>query len=729
MPRNQTIQKVGDMVYFTSIWKEKDENGKIIYIDANGERYSEQELKEARDNIKEHIMKNGSITASVSSPNSIGHDSYDEIKHSDNFNEYKYLWADHTVSIIGWDDNYDKNNFKNVPEENGAYIVLNSWGKEFGENGVYYVSYEDSFIETELSGELNVNDVDYDKIYQHDLSPVRNQIESKYAANIYTAEENSKLTNVMIGSTHGGICNIYVNNNGEDLQIKNLTKVASNVEIHGGYTGIALETEVDLVKGNKFAIVVECVSDNFGVGIENKDGYSNPKSNPGESYCSKDGERWTDIHNDKDMKNFSIKGYAKNDEKILKITDMDGLGYANIGGLFGFSVNSSYLNKGKDINIMVSKGTEDVTDKFEITGNKIRGNGTYIKLKCGSDIQAGKYSVILELDKEISNIENFIIEENTENLITIQCKDKKFYENISAKLKGYRDDDNLSIYTTQEQIDSLTDLTDLYEKDIKDISGIEYLTNVKQLNLNLNPIEDLSLLRNLTNLEKLCIEETKATDFSFLGNLDKLKILYMNINNVSNINFLENLKELEDFRMAMLTSEEKFDISNIFNLTKLKILDLSCINWLTENELLEMYKLSNLEELYLRNDNIGNIEFLRNLNLKRLYIGNNITNNSTSKNYVTDFSPISNMTSLDSIDICDLKGINNLNDFSNLINLKSLWIERGELRDASALDKDDLNKVEMWSNLWLRNNYIKDEFVITNSEERVFEVPDRKSVV
>lgn len=725
LPKNQTIQKVGDMVYFASIWKERDENGKVIYTDANGERYSEQELKESRDFIKEHIMKNGSITASVSSPNSLGHYSYNEENHSDNFNEYQYLWADHAVSIIGWDDNYDKNNFTNVPDENGAYIVLNSWGDEFGESGVYYVSYEDSFIETQLTGELNVTDVDYDKIYQHDLSPVWNQIESKYAANIYTAEENSKLTDVMIGSTQGGICNIYVNNNGDNLQIENLTKVASNVEIHGGYTGISIDTAVNLTKGNKFAIVVECVSDGFGIGIEDKSGYgySNPKSNPGESYCSDDGEQWTDIYKSSDMKNFSIKGYVQNDEEILKIDDMDGLGYANIGGLFSFTVYSSYLEQGKDFDVIVYKGTENVTDKFEITGNRIRGNGTFVKLKCDSDIQAGEYSVKIQLDERISNVESFIIGENTDDLVTIQCNDKNFFDNISAKVLSYRDDKNLKIVTTQEQIDSISELTDFYDKDIKDIRGIEYFTNLKQLNLNSNPIEDLSLLGNLTNLEKLCIEGTKENDFTFLSNLVKLKKLYMSVNNVNNVEFLENLNELEDFKMAELTSDGQFDLSNVFELTSLKTLDLSGIQWLTENELSEMYKLSNLEELSLINDNIGNIEFMRPLNLKRLYIGNNLADNYGGENYVTDFSPISNMTSLTSIDICELKGVQNLDDFSNLVNLTCLWLERGELRDASALDKDNLNKVESWSNLWLWYNHIRDEYIVTDNEEMTFDIP------
>ena len=61
----------------------------------------------------------------------------------------------HAVLIIGWDDNYSKENFAegiHKPDNNGAYICLNSYGKDYGKNGTFYVSYEDIFIESAPSG-------------------------------------------------------------------------------------------------------------------------------------------------------------------------------------------------------------------------------------------------------------------------------------------------------------------------------------------------------------------------------------------------------------------------------------------------------------------------------------------------------------------------------------------------------------------------------------------------
>lgn len=53
--------------------------------------------------------------------------------------------TNHAIMAVGWDDNYSKENFKegNRPEKDGAWIIRNSWGESTGDNGYYYMSYED----------------------------------------------------------------------------------------------------------------------------------------------------------------------------------------------------------------------------------------------------------------------------------------------------------------------------------------------------------------------------------------------------------------------------------------------------------------------------------------------------------------------------------------------------------------------------------------------------------
>ena len=76
----------------------------------------------------------------------------------------------HDVVIIGWDDNYSKDNFSVSLEGNGAFICVNSWGDRFGDDGLFYVSYYDSNIGIHNVVYTRVEDNDnYDNIYQSDL--------------------------------------------------------------------------------------------------------------------------------------------------------------------------------------------------------------------------------------------------------------------------------------------------------------------------------------------------------------------------------------------------------------------------------------------------------------------------------------------------------------------------------------------------------------------------------
>ena len=53
--------------------------------------------------------------------------------------------TNHAILVVGWDDTYEKENFQSEkrPENDGAWIVRNSWGSEWGDDGYFYVSYED----------------------------------------------------------------------------------------------------------------------------------------------------------------------------------------------------------------------------------------------------------------------------------------------------------------------------------------------------------------------------------------------------------------------------------------------------------------------------------------------------------------------------------------------------------------------------------------------------------
>ena len=111
------------------------------------------ELAQSRSEIKNHIMKYGSVAAgiytnsSVFTSNTINYCISDDSLVVDDDTVTENI--NHMVSIVGWDDNYDANGAWDKP---GAYICLNSWGESFGIDGYFYVSYYDYFIESSIYG-------------------------------------------------------------------------------------------------------------------------------------------------------------------------------------------------------------------------------------------------------------------------------------------------------------------------------------------------------------------------------------------------------------------------------------------------------------------------------------------------------------------------------------------------------------------------------------------------
>lgn len=99
------------------------------------------------DTIKSSIMKNGSVFVSFSQ--SLSCISSDE---SSYFCPEGYpLGIGHSVSVVGWDDNYSKYNFKAVngvlPKNDGAWLAKNS---NSNLSGFFWISYEDAYLFSSL---------------------------------------------------------------------------------------------------------------------------------------------------------------------------------------------------------------------------------------------------------------------------------------------------------------------------------------------------------------------------------------------------------------------------------------------------------------------------------------------------------------------------------------------------------------------------------------------------
>ncbi len=56
----------------------------------------------------------------------------------------------HCVSVVGWDDSYPKENFSQslsgTPSQDGAWLIKNSWSTSRGDEGYFWISYEDVWV-------------------------------------------------------------------------------------------------------------------------------------------------------------------------------------------------------------------------------------------------------------------------------------------------------------------------------------------------------------------------------------------------------------------------------------------------------------------------------------------------------------------------------------------------------------------------------------------------------
>ena len=118
--------------------------------------------EEHRDNrirlIKQFLLDHGAVSVSLHMDGKRFAKDYDPVTR--NFTHFfadVWISSDHAVTVIGWDDSIPKEKFTHpsnsrkkpgnvTPKIDGAWIVQNSWGEEWGDKGFFYVSYDSKDI-------------------------------------------------------------------------------------------------------------------------------------------------------------------------------------------------------------------------------------------------------------------------------------------------------------------------------------------------------------------------------------------------------------------------------------------------------------------------------------------------------------------------------------------------------------------------------------------------------
>ena len=272
--------------------------------------------------IKEAVFKYGGVTTSLYS--TIRSSQADTEYYKKSTNSYCYIGTEkpnHDVLIIGWDDNYPKENFAADLEGDGAFICQNSWGEEFGDDGVFYVSYYDTNVGTHNVVYTRIEDTDnYDHIYQSDLCGWRGKLgfekEEIYAANVFTANGDESVAAAGFYATSADTeYEVYVVNNfNNESSLTTRTKVASGSLEQSGYYTIDFDEPVDVAAGEKFAVMLYLKTPGYEypMAIEYDSGESYLDTvdlDDGEGYISYTGNKFINVKDKQDC-NLCIKAFT-----------------------------------------------------------------------------------------------------------------------------------------------------------------------------------------------------------------------------------------------------------------------------------------------------------------------------------------------------------------------------------------------------------------------------------
>ncbi len=336
------VLKVENYVRFADILKKYDADGNMKYTNGGTNVYTESQVLGVRNLIKEHIKNYGAVGAFTCLGGDITKNlNIDKVKNEESqfisyYNNDSNKMYDHAITIIGWNDDYSKENFNDncKPKDDGAYIVLNSSGGTNDVLSIMMVSYEDVYIEYGNYGIMSTTDIDYNNIYQYDEygynvplaltnSQTGQKVGSGYIANVFSRNASDKeeyLNEVSIYVATTSNVDVYVNSENDDKT--KITKVASAGILEPGYHTIKLATPLKLT-GSKFVVAAKLTADEVNIPTEtnllSNNGKStfwdNVTSQAGQSFISLDGENWTDINNNVKDSNVCLKAFTTYQEK------------------------------------------------------------------------------------------------------------------------------------------------------------------------------------------------------------------------------------------------------------------------------------------------------------------------------------------------------------------------------------------------------------------------------
>ena len=250
--------------------------------------------------------------------------------------------VNHAVTIVGWDDTYSKENFPSASgvKNDGAWIVKNSYGKNWGKNGYFYLSYEDKSI-TNLVSNTAVTTPAYPNNYFYDGAaagtvtfPGKTINNGYYVSNIFKAtagngkdEELGEIVTAVPQDNTDFQIQVYTDLKNTSDPTSGTPTYAEPVDYTQPLAGIHtihLNTPVKIPQGTFYSVVIKIPNGSNKFYVEKTTTSTSwftatAGIDPDQSFFSTSGKKWYDAGNQYNCC-FSVKAHTKTLDSSTVVT-------------------------------------------------------------------------------------------------------------------------------------------------------------------------------------------------------------------------------------------------------------------------------------------------------------------------------------------------------------------------------------------------------------------------
>ena len=247
--------------------------------------------------------------------------------------------VNHAITLVGWDDTYKKENFTATSgvQNNGAWIVKNSYGTRWGKDGYFYISYDDKSLRN-LVCNTAVTEPAYPNNYFYDgatSSTVTLPLRTGYSiANIFTVkagngccEELGEIVAASKADNSSYQIQIYTDLSDPSNPVSGFPAYDEPFEYTQALAGIdtvTLPEPVVLRPGSQFSVVLTLAGDPIPYYVEKSTDFGwmsvTAGIDAGQSFYSRNGHIWKDVSTLPDPYCFSIKAHTKTLDSEVTVT-------------------------------------------------------------------------------------------------------------------------------------------------------------------------------------------------------------------------------------------------------------------------------------------------------------------------------------------------------------------------------------------------------------------------